>query len=177
MSVILNGKSGTSLPAQNSTANATIADVIGNKTDDNLGDSIYARLAELYDQFQNERYVYPVLAAGAAVVSANTDWTYGAYATVVPESTITNPFHIIAVSIESCDEDAVYQLELYKYPEDEIVTAVRFSIEGGFYGNTVYAVGSKEVAANARVRARLASSNGTAAVATITVSIVYFEHA
>ena len=135
------------------------------------------QLDEAYYELQNERYVYPTLAAGATVVSANADWTYGAYATVVPENTIANKFHIVAVSVESCDENAIYQLELYKYPEDETVTAVRFAVAGGFFGNQVYAVGSKEVAANSRVRARLASSNGTAAVATITISIVYYEHA
>ena len=133
-------------------------------------------ISESYYHLQNERLVYPTLAAGATVVSANADWTYGAYAEVVPASTITSPFHVLAVSIESCDENAVLQLELYKGAGDEIIQATRFAVEGGFFGNQVYVIGSKEVDANERVRARVASSNGTAAVATITISIVYYTH-
>lgn len=164
------------VPAQNSADNVDWGDVIGNKTDTNLGDSLYARVDELYDSLQEERFVYPSLAAGATVVSANADWTYGAYAQIVPAATITNPFHVTIVSIESCDRDAVFQLELYAGAGDTVISAIRFAINGGFFGNQVYVIGSAEVAANDRVRARLASSNGTAQIATITVSIVYFEH-
>lgn len=166
----------TPVSAQNSTANAVTADVIGNKTDDNTGDSLYARVDELYDQFQEERFVYPTLADGAAIVSANTDWTFGAYAEVVPANTIANPFHVMIVSIEACDRDAVFELQLYQSAADEVVTSIRFAVDGGFYGNQVYDIKSAEIPANARVRARVASSNGTAQVATIAISVVYFEH-
>lgn len=174
--IVKDGRSELSVPAQNSSANATIADVIGNKTDDHLGNSLFARLDELYDQFQAERYTYPTLALGATVISANTDWTFGSYATVVPASTIVNPFHITIVSIEACDQNAVYELQLYQGASDTIITSVRFAVEGGFFGNQLYAILSAEVPANAQIRARLASSNGTAAVATIVVSVVYFMH-
>jgi hypothetical protein len=174
--IVKDGRSELSIPAQNSSANATIADVIGNKTDDHLGNSLFARLDELYDQFQAERFTYPTLAAGAAVVSANTDWTFGAYATVIPASTIANPCHITIVSIESCDRNAVFELQLYQGTSDTVITSARFAVEGGFFGNQLYTVLSAEVPANAQVRARLASSNGTALVATITISVVYFMH-
>jgi len=81
--------------------------------------------------FEGEKLVYPSLAAGVAVVSANADWEFGAYATVIPENVIDAAFHIRGVSIESCDRNAVFQLELYKYPEDEVVTAIRFAVAGG----------------------------------------------
>jgi hypothetical protein len=93
----------------------------------------------VYENVNRQVYVYPTLAAGATVVSANADWTYGAYATVVPASTILSDYH--------------------------------------FFGNAVYVIGSAHIAANARVRARLASSNGAAAVATSTISISYVQHA
>jgi len=125
--------------------------------------------------FQRERLVYPSLAAGAAVTSPAGVWTYGNYATILPVNIITRDFHILIVSIESCTVAAgVFQLELYKGPLDSIVTAIRFAMAGGFWGNMVYAVGSGEVAANSQVRARLASSVGAA---TITLSFDYFEHA
>jgi hypothetical protein len=123
----------------------------------------------------SERKVYPTLAAGATVVSAAADWTYGAYAVVVPASTITSNYQISAVSIESCDKNATFELALYKGAADDIVTAVRFNVSGGFFGNQVYIVGSEIVDANAQVRARLASSDGLANQATITISVVYIE--
>jgi len=164
------------VPAQNSAANVTINDVVGNKTDNNLGNSLYGRLDELYDQWQAERQVYPTLAAGATVVSANANWTYGAYAVVVPANAIATNFHIFNLSVEACNRDATFQLEFYKGAADDVVTAVRFNITGGFFGNQVYFLGSEEIDANAQVRARLASSNGAAQIATIQVSIVYIQH-
>lgn len=165
------------VPAADSAANVDMADVIGNKTDTHDGDSIYSRLDEVYDNLNLERKTYPTLAAGAAVVSANSNWAYGAYSVVVPASTITADFHILNVSIEGCNRDATFQLELYKGAVNDVVTAVRFNITGGFFGNQVYFVGSEEVPANSQVRARLASSNGAAEIATITISIIYYEHA
>lgn len=164
------------VPAADSTANVTTADVIGNKLDTHASNSLYGLLKEVYDYLNNERLCYPTLAAGTTVVSANANWTYGAYATVVPASTITNDFHIVAVSIEACDRNAVFQLELYKGASDDVVQAVRFAVEGGFFGNQIYVLGSEEVEANSQVRARLASSNGLAQVATTAISIVYYEH-
>jgi hypothetical protein len=176
MAIIKDGRTELSTPSQNSAANASVADVIGSKTDNHLGDSLYARVDELYDQFQEERLVYPTLAAGATVVSANTDWVYGAYAQIIPASTIVSPFHVMIVSIESCDRDAVLQLQLYQGAADTIISTVRFAVNGGFFGNQLYDIKSGEVPANARVRARLASSDGTANIATITISVVYFRH-
>jgi hypothetical protein len=134
------------------------------------------KVNDLWDTLERERFVYPTLAAGAPVVSANVDWTLGAYATVVPINTIASVYHIDAVSVESCDENATFQLELYKGAGDEIVTAVRFNVTGGFFGNQIYALGSGQVDANNQLRARLASSNGTAAVATISISVTYHLH-
>jgi hypothetical protein len=164
------------VPTADSAANTSIRDVIGNKTDTVAGDSIYAMQLDVYENINQQVYVYPTLAAGATVVSANADWTYGAYAEVVPASTITSDFHIRSVQIETCDENAIFQLELYSGAGDTLVSAIRFAVAGGFFGNSVYVIGSAHIAANARIRARLASSNGTAAIATATISISYVQH-
>jgi hypothetical protein len=120
-----------------------------------------------------QAYVYPTLAAGATVVSSTANWTYGAYAEVVPASTITTDFRITGIAVESCNRDAVFELQLYKGATDVIVSSIRFSVNGGFFGNQVYLITSTLIDANARVRARLASSNGAAEQATITASIMY----
>lgn len=164
------------VPAADSAVNADWGDVIGSKLDTHDGNSLYSRLDEVYDNFQLERKVYPSLAAGVTVVSAAADWTYGAYATVIPINTITADFHVFSVSVEACDKNATFQLELYKGAGDDIITAVRFNITGGFFGNQVYHLGSEEVESNLQVRARLASSDGAANQATIQISVVYWEH-
>jgi hypothetical protein len=162
--------------AASSTANVTINDVIGNKLDTHLGNSLYAHVGLIRSHWAAERRVYPTRAAGATVVSASADWTYGAYATVVPANTITSDFHINAVSIESCNKNATFQLALYKGAADDIVTAVRFNVTGGFFGNQVYFIGSELITANSQVRARLASSDGATNVATIQISIIYLQY-
>ena len=165
------------VPTADSAVNLTLRDVIGNKTDTYDGNSLYGTLQAISDSIENERRVYPTLANGATVISANTDWIQGAYATVIPASTIATDIHIIGVSIEACNRDAVFELELYKGDGDDVITAVRFAIEGGFFGNQNYYFGSEHIDANERIRARLASSNGTAQIATIEISVSYWPHA
>jgi hypothetical protein len=162
------------VPATNSAVNTNVAEVVGSKLDTNLGDSLYARLDELHDQFQEQRKCYPTLAAGATVVSSASAWTYGSYAAVVPASTIGNPYHVLALIIETCSiTDGVFQVGLYQGAGDTLISEMRFSIAGGFFGNQVYVVGSAECVADAQVRARVACSAGAA---TLTVSLVYLEH-
>lgn len=172
----LNNPLDLGVPAADSVANIDIIDVVGSKTDTFAGDSVYSRLDEVYDNLNIERRVYPTLVAGATVVSAAADWTLGAYAEIVPAGTITNNFHILNISIESMNKNGVFQLELYKGAGDDLITTVRFAVVGGFWGNSVYVVGAEEIDANARVRARLASSDGLANQATATISICYYEH-
>lgn len=158
-----------------SSRNANWGDVVGSKLDTYEGDSLYSLVSKIWPNVDAERLTYPTLATGVSIVSANADWTYGSYSEVIPADTIASAFHLLGLSVESCDQNAVFQVELYKGAADAIVTAVRFSVAGGFFGNQVYVVGSAQIDANSRVRARLASSNGTAAVATIDLSVVYYR--
>jgi hypothetical protein len=126
-----------------------------------------------YTHFSLESQVYPTLAAGATVVSAAADWTYGAYAVVVPINTITVRYHIISMTVESCNQNAVFQLALYKGAADDLIASTRFAVSGGFWGNSVYVMGSEPCEANAQLRARVASSDGLANQATLTISVAY----
>ena len=163
------------IPAVDSANNNTLADVIGNKNDTYLGDSLYALMVKDAALVTARRQVYPTLAAGAAIVSANANWAYGNYAVIVPAGIITGGYHVLAISIESCNRNAVFELQLYQGAADDVVTTVRFAVVGGFFGNQVYVIGSAEIVAGAQIRARLASSNGLAEIATITLSLVYWE--
>jgi hypothetical protein len=131
------------------------------------------RLATLYNHFVTESQVYPSLAAGATVVSAAVNWTYGAYATIVGAGSIAARFHVHAVVIETCNQNDVFQLQIYKGAADDVIATVRFSIAGGFFGNSVYPIASELIEAGNQVRARLAAGNGGMAQATMTISLVY----
>lgn len=148
-------------------------------TGDMVADSLADRIVGAYIEDHLETLVYPTLAAGASVstpVAGTANWTLGAYATIVPINTVASEYHIKGITIETCDQSAVFQLELYKGAGDDIIAALRFAVVGGFWGNSVYNVSSEPVAANAQIRARLASSDGFANQATVTLSVRYHEH-
>lgn len=163
------------VPSQNSADNVDMVDVIGNKTDTNAGDSIYSYVVRQQEYNRIESEVYPSLAVGATIVSAATDWAYGAYATVVPINTITSDFCVRGVAIETCDKNAVFQLALYRGETDDLIATKRFAVIGGFWGNSVYIIHGEQATANERIRARIASSDGLANQATLTISICYTE--
>jgi len=144
-------------------------------TGDMVQNSLADKATDLLAHINATGKVYPTLAAGATVVSANTDWVLGALATVVPASTISSVFHIHDISIESCDRDAVFEIVLYSGAGDTEISRKRFAISGGFFGNVQIPMTSVKVAADSRIRAAIASSDGTALVATITMSITYAE--
>ena len=136
-------------------------------------DSIGLNVTSLYNANYKEGRVYPTLAAGATVISGASDWVLGAFATVIPASTIGVEYHVSSVVIETCDKDAVFELVLYHGDSDTPISTVRFSVIGGYFGNTVYHLPSIKIPADDRIRAKLASSDGLANQATIKISVVY----
>lgn len=133
-----------------------------------------SQVNSLYQANYTRARVYPTLEAGATVVSANANWTLGAFATLIPAATVTSAYHVSAIAIETCDVvTAVFELAIYYSDTDTLMSTVRFSIAGGFWGNSVYLVPSVKIPANARIRMKLASSDGLANPATLTVSAIY----
>lgn len=137
--------------------------------------SLAYRVLRMYDDKNEAIKVYPTLEDGATVVSAATDWGLGALATLVPVNTIAADFLVQSVIVESMSKNGVYELVLYHGADDDEVARIRFSVVGGFFGNTVFAVPGALVPADARVRAALACSDGLAGAATATISIAYRE--
>ena len=134
------------------------------------------RLASLYDHVTAAGLVYPTGAAGATVLTGVADWTWSvAYNAVVPIATINSRFHIHTVTIETCSvgTDAVYELALYSGVGHDLVSSIRFSVAGGFFGNQVYLVPCALIGPGLQVDARCASSDGLAHPATLTISIGY----
>lgn len=83
------------VPVQNAAANWTVTDVVGNKTDDENGTSLYSRAYKLEQHVHTLCRVYPTIGAGgagwvagAAFASAAAAGTFGVYADLVPEGTV-----------------------------------------------------------------------------------------
>jgi hypothetical protein len=134
-------------------------------------EDINARILRMYDDNYQPVKVYPTLAAGATVISGGAAWALGAVAEVMPAATCTTDFLIKNITIETINIAAgTFELVLYSGAADDEIARVRFSIVGGFFGNTVFVMPSALVVANSRIRAALACSAGAA---TATVSISY----
>jgi hypothetical protein len=147
-----------------------------NSTGDRVTGSLGAYVTSLYNSNYTEGRCYPTLAAGATIaspVAGTANWTLGGYGAVVPINTITTAYFVWAVIIETCNQDAVYELAIYNGAGHTLISTVRFSYLGGFFGNSVYRVPSVQLPANSQIDMKLASSNGFAFQATITASIVY----
>jgi hypothetical protein len=134
-----------------------------------------SKLRLLYHYFTTESKVWPTLLAGATVQShAATDWAYGTIAVIVPANQIASRFHIHNISVESCDKNGVFQLALYRGATENLIATVRFSVIGGFWGNSVYVIASEVCAANDQIRAKLAYSDvSVSGQATMTLSVCY----
>lgn len=170
-SLDITGGPSFAVPAADSTDNYSWGDVIGNKTDTWEGDSLYSLARAAANRFHAETLVYPTLANGAAVVSVAALWTWSGYFTIVPANAIAVDFHLLAVQIESCDQNGVFEFELYSGPTDDLIAAFRLVVFGGFFGNVRYPLSSEPTMANSQIRARVAGGNGL--ITNLTMSIEY----
>ena len=136
--------------------------------------TIEDKVNSLYDANYTQGRVHPTLAAGAPVVCGAADWGLGAVSPQVPANASPTAYHVSGVTIETCDvTDAVFELALYYGDSDTLMATSRASISGGFWGNMFDLVPSVKLEANERMRMKLASSDGLANQATLTISIKY----
>ena len=142
------------------------------------GDMVTGSLADYITHLYNANYTegrcYPTLAAGATVTSAAVNWTLSAaFAPIVPINTILVPYHVSAVVIETCDKNGTFELAIYRGATNILMSTIRFSYLGGFFGNSVYLIPSVLIPANSQIDAKLAYSLGGGGAATITMSLIY----
>jgi hypothetical protein len=145
-------------------------DSTSDMVDNSLGDKVTDLLSSVSTLIQ----VYPTLANGVDVISANADWTLGAFTEIVPALAIANDFHIHGIIIEALNRDAVFEMVLYSGAGDTEVARVRWSQAGGFFGNAFLdTITGVQIAGDSRIRAKFASSNGAAQIATVRISLRY----
>lgn len=71
------------IPGKNVATNTNMRDVIGNKTDDEDGDSLYAFAYITEKHFHGRRYMYPFNKAGVSLVASGTAWTNATNTTTI----------------------------------------------------------------------------------------------
>lgn len=167
---------GKSVPAQDSAANYSVADVVGNKADTHDGNSLYA-LAETNEEHNHSAgKVYPTLADGVvltAVTDAST-WTLGSLVEVVPASTITSDFDIHHVLVEAMSANSVYEIVLYAGAGDTEVGRVRCVKNAVQSGTLNLPMQTPLIVANSRIRAAVASEGNNGE--TVTISLKYHTY-
>lgn len=149
------------IPSQNSASNNYVRDVMGNKNDDNNGDSLYSFSYKMDKHFHSPAMVYPTLANATVISKANSSaWGLDASPTeIIPASTITSPFDIHYVNIGAISNNDQYELilfsgavgaetEIARVSFDRSVTAT----EGSIPCQTII------LSENSRISAKLTSS-------------------
>lgn len=156
------------VPSTDSAANAQIRDVMGSKADTHDGDSVYAFVETLLDHFHQAQLVYPTLADGVALATGAGDWELGTITQVVPASTIGMDFDIHEIVVEAANTaDKTYELHLFSGAGDTEIARVRFAA-GTVRGGVPNVVTQMPIiAADSRIRGRLAIEGGGSKTATI----------
>jgi hypothetical protein len=118
---------------------------------------------------------YPI-GAGVTVTGHADPYTQDALANIVPASTITEPFIITGINIQSAAASNIYKLEIFWDSAAGTTNSIgvfEFTVGAAPGGNFVYPVLSiarSALPANAYVGAKVASSTGGADAIVITIS-------
>lgn len=161
------------VPAKNATDNSYSNQVIGNKTDDEDGDSIYAKLYIAMQHIHSAQKVYPTLAAGVTLTGGVASWALGSFVEVVPASTITSPFDIHHVNVGAASANDTYEIVLYKGALSSEVEVGRCRITRVANVSDISPVPMMTpiLPANTRISAKVASASGGSD--TVVISIFY----
>ena len=153
-------------PLQNSAANTTLRDVIGNKTDDEDGNSIYSKLYVLSDHAHGVQLCKPTLAGGITVTAAAGAWALSsAYTVLFATNEVNAPFDIHQIHIGTFTGNDIFQLELYSGANGAEVLAaqVRFSRTNNTNPGSILPCITPLFPANTQIKAKLASAAGSSA--------------
>lgn len=150
------------VPAQNSASNAQIRDVVGNKTDDENGNSIYSRAYIQDIHTHAAQKVYPTLANGVTLTGGVGAWALGEFAEVIPVNTVTSPFDIHFLNIGAVSATDTYEMVLFSGlagAEVEIGRArvVRTAAQSG---TAPVPFQCSVLPANTRISSKVASASG-----------------
>ena len=120
---------------------------------------------------------YPALAAGVLLTKGAGAWSaYPANKTeIIPVNTITNPFMLPFVSVDTISANGEYMVALYKglAGAEELIAEVPAVRSAAASQEESIPTSTKKLPANTRISAALSSSN--AAANTLNIKLGYYE--
>ena len=115
-------------------------------------------------------YVYPTLADGITLQTAQGDWELGGMPVLVPVDTITKEYAISAIVIETANRrDKTHEIVLYTGDNDVEIARRRFVVDTHAAGVVPVDIDTRWLAADAGVKARLAIQGDGAKIAVISL--------
>lgn len=164
------------VPIQNSANNVTTTDVLGNKTDNESGNSVYSKLHMLSDHIHSACKVYPTLANGITLTSGAEAWALGAaWAEVVLANAIGSVFDIHRIHIGDYSNNTTYEMVLASGSAGNEVEIgrVRYTRTSNTNPGAYLPFITPLILANSRISAKLACAAGGA---TSVMSIFYHTY-
>lgn len=160
------------VPTADSTANAKMLDVIGNKNDKsfsngNVYPSVIGHLMAAYYHVHDASRVYPrtddnTPVAFLRVTASNTALTYGAWTEIAGynSKTVMSDVHFIFVGIMSADDDYTLQLGIGATGSQVFWGECAFTRDGNQMRTGFAPIQGKPIPAGTKLWARLASTGG-----------------
>jgi len=144
--------------APNSSKNVTVRDVLGNKNDDEVGNSLYSRAYISEQHIHQIQRVYPTLADSIQVAGGAGAWELGDLTELMPANTALKNFDIHWISLCSATVNDEYELILYANTTQ--IGRAPFSITDKKDATDGVPFQCPILDPGVRIRARLASSSG-----------------
>ena len=136
--------------------------------------TVWDKAEILEEHAHNKQKVYPTGAGGVTVTAAAGAWTLGAFAEIIPASTLSDDFDIHWMTIEGASAADTYELVLYV--EEEEIARSRFVVLGT-PANLIIPpkrLQTPILAANSQIQAKLMTAGGGSD--TCTISLEYHEY-
>jgi len=144
-------------------------------------ENILGRLSEFFKTTLTTgiQKIYPDLVAqasiGTNVVSNAANFTYGNYTTIIPATTITDPFIVAGIHVANVsDATEDYQVEISRISDNSVLGIIRITATR-FSSDIIIPVQSPNIAANEGIQVRLAKANNAGSTKNIDMCIVYSE--
>ncbi len=141
-------------------ANLTVKEVVGQKDDTHLGDSLYAHAHILEEHIHKEQLVYPTLANSIQVAGGAGAWELGNLVTIMPANTVAADMRFDIHWIIICALSANDEYELILYADTTQIGRLTFTRTDKKDVTDGVPFQCPILAPSVRIRARLASASG-----------------
>ncbi len=140
--------------------NQTVKDVLGNKDDTHLGNSLFAHAHIVEEHIHKEQLVYPTLANSIQVAGGAGAWQLGNLVTLMPANTVAEEMRFDIHWIIICALSANDEYELILYADTTQIGRLAFTRTDKKDVTDGVPFQCPILAPDVRIRARLASSSG-----------------